>query len=386
MRNSVTQAAVRLLAAASALAWLSACVAGPNFKTPDAPAEARYTAQPLPAGAGDEQRFVEALDIPGQWWTLYRSPRLQQLVEQALKANPDLAAAKAALRQARENTIAVRGQMLPSADLGYTITREKDSAVAAPVLASAVLQYSLQTAQLSVGYVPDVFGGLRRQTETAAAQEAQQRYQAEAAYLTLTSNLVAAVILQASLAEQAAETRQIVEEDRKALELMRQQLRLGQAARSDVAAQETLLAQAEQTLPPLEKQLAQQADLIAALTGSTPSQAGAQPVELAGLTLPAELPVSLPSKLAAQRPDIKQAEANLHAASAGVGVAIAARLPTFPLTAGLGGESTSIGSLFSNGDDFWLAGASIAQPIFHGGQLLHRQRARPRRPWTRPRR
>lgn len=361
---------------------LSGCAVGPRFRTPAAPDAARYTQAPLPARTavspgpnGGAQRFAEGADIQGQWWTLFRSPDLDALMSRALKANPDAQAALAALRASQELAAADRGALLPTADLGYQLARQRTSAIAASPLASNAQTFTLHTAQVTVGYVPDVFGGLHRQAESSAAQAEAQRFQAEATYLTLTANLVAAAIQQASLADQVAATRALIADDRQALEVVRRQFQLGEASRADVASEETLVAQAQQTLPPLEKALAQQGDLIADLTGRLPSEAQAAPIALAGLTLPADLPVSLPSNLARQRPDIRAAEANLHAASAQVGVAMAARLPAFPLTANLGGQSGTVPGLFNGDDTFWTLTGAVAQPVFRGGALLHRQRA-----------
>jgi NodT family efflux transporter outer membrane factor (OMF) lipoprotein len=360
---------------------LAGCVVGPKFTTPAAPSVAGYTPAPLaaqtasaPVAGGQPQSFVQGLDVTGRWWTLYGSPDLDALVERALKANPDLQAAQAALRVAREAYYAQRGALLPTVDAGYSLTRQKVSRIDASPLNSNSDLFTLHTAQVSVGYTPDVFGGIRRQTESIHAQAEAQRFQTEAAFLTLTANLVAAAIQQASLAEQIDQTKTLIADDRSVLDLMREQLRQGQIARPDVAAQEALVAQAEQTLPPLEKQLAQQTDLVADLSGRFPSDAPPARIDLSALTLPADLPVSLPSKLVRQRPDIRAAEANLQAASAQVGVAIAARLPAFPLSANAGGQSTDVASLFSNGNAFWALTGGVTQPIFEGGALRHRQR------------
>jgi NodT family efflux transporter outer membrane factor (OMF) lipoprotein len=358
---------------------LAACQVGPDFKAPAAPGVARFTAAPLPAttdsGAGAAQAFAEGRDVAGDWWTLYRSPALDALMDHALKANADLAAARAALKAAHETYLAQRGTLLPTVDANFNPTRQKISQTASSPLNSNADEFSLHTAQVSVGYTPDVFGGLRRQVENAGALADAQRFQTEAVYLTLTANVVAAAVQQASLAEQVKGTRAVIASQRRALTLMRAALDQGEIARPDVAAQETLVAQTEQTLPPLQKQLAQQNDLLAALTGRYPSETGGEAIDLSALRLPAELPVSLPSALVRQRPDILAAEANLHAASAAVGVAIAARLPTFSLTANAGGQSTSLASLFGNGNDFWTLAGNVAQPVFEGGQLLHKQRA-----------
>jgi NodT family efflux transporter outer membrane factor (OMF) lipoprotein len=361
---------------------LAGCAVGPDFKPPAPPTVSRITPAPLPtqtdavdARAGGAQRFVEGLDIPAQWWTLYHSPQLDELVRRALAANPDLAAAQAALTQAHESYLASRGAFWPSFDLSYAASQQQASVTLAPPLTNNQDLYSLHTAQVTASYAPDVFGGVRRQVETSKAQFDQQRYLTQAAYLTLTSNVVAAAIQEAQIRSAIAATHQIIEAQQRLLEVMRKQLALGEIARADVAAQETALAQTEQTLPPLEKQLAQQLDLIAALTGRLPSESDPGAVDLADLKLPAELPVSLPSKLVEQRPDVKAAEANLHAASAQVGVAIANRLPGFTLTANAGGSSTRLANLFSDGNGFWTVTGAIAQPIFQGGALLHRQRA-----------
>jgi NodT family efflux transporter outer membrane factor (OMF) lipoprotein len=242
-------------------------------------------------------------------------------------------------------------------------------------LASSANPFTLHTLQLTVGYAPDVFGGVRRQTETVAAQAEAQRFETEAAYLTLTSNVVAAAIGEAALRNQVAATEKVIDLDGEILDLTRRQKAVGQASGADVAAQEAALAQAEAALPPLQKQLAQQHDLIAALTGHLPNEPAGQDFDLADFTLPVDLPVSLPSRLVEQRPDVKVAEANLHAASAQVGVAIANRLPSFALSASAGGASTSLASLFTQGNGFWGLSAGVTQPIFEGGALLHRQRA-----------
>ena len=256
----------------------------------------------------------------------------------------------------------------------YNFTRQKTSDTLAPVLNSNQDLYSLHTAQVTVDYTPDVFGGIRRQTESVRAQARSQRFQTEATFLTLTTNVVAAAIQEASLREQIKATRDAVSENRQVLTVMRRQLALGEIARGDVALQETATAQAELALPPLEKQLAQEDDLLADLTGRFPSEGGRQSLDLEALSLPRSLPISLPSKLVEQRPDVRAAEANLNVASAEVGVAIANRLPNVTLEANVGGQATNISQLFAHGNDFWSLAGTVAQPIFDGGMLLHKQR------------
>jgi len=371
----------RRLVSLALLAALAGCTVGPDFHRPAAPTVTGYVPGTLPGQtaattglAGDAQAFQVGADVPGQWWTLYNSPALNALVEQALKANPDLESAQAALRSAREAYYAQKAAFWPTVGASYSASRQKTSDTLAPVLNSNQDLYTLHTAQVTVDYTPDVFGGVRRQTQSVRAQAQSQRFQTEATYLTLTTNVVAAAIQEASLREQISATRESVAETRQALSVMRRQLALGEIARADVAAQETATAQAELALPPLEKQLAQQDDLLADLTGRFPSETDIQAIDLETLALPRDLPVSLPSKLVEQRPDVRAAEANLNAASAQIGVAIANRLPNITLEANAGGQAQNIGQLFSNGNDFWALSGSVAQSIFDGGALLHKQR------------
>jgi NodT family efflux transporter outer membrane factor (OMF) lipoprotein len=330
----------------------------------------------LPGAVAPDQRLASGADVPARWWEAYGSPELNALMDQAIKASPDIESATAALRSAHELYLAQRGAALPTVDAGYDLTRQKFSnEIAPPSLTSDANPFSLHTAQVNVGYTPDVFGGLHRQAESALAQADAQRFQAEAAYLTLTANVAAAAIQQASLIAQIKDAEALAEADRKTLDLLRRSLRAGEIAAADVAAQEVVVAQAEQALPPLRKQLAQQNDLLAFLTGRTPAESAAPALDLARLTLPADLPVTLPSDLVRHRPDVQAAEANLHVASANVGVAIAARLPTFPLTASVGSQASDFAGLFSSANFFWTVTGAVAAPIYEGGQLKHRQKS-----------
>jgi NodT family efflux transporter outer membrane factor (OMF) lipoprotein len=361
------------------------CAVGPDFERPEAPNADRYTADPLPSATasaavekGEAQRFLPGRDISGEWWNLFHSPALDALIKDAVKASPNLKAAEAALRQAREMRLAGEGAFFPQVQAGFNASRNKTAATLTPVPAGGSLYYNQYTAQLSVSYVPDVFGGTRRTVEGLLAQEEAQRFQLEAAYLTLTSGLVAAALGEAALREQIAAIKEIIRIQRDALDILRRQFALGHVAGQDVAAQEAALAQAEATLPPLEKQLAQQRDLIAVLAGRFPSDQPAAKFELASLQLPTDLPVSLPSSLVEQRPDIRAAEENLHAASAAIGVAVAARLPQITLSA-VGGSSAlspvTIAGLFGPGTSFWTVAANASQTLFDAGALLHKQRA-----------
>jgi NodT family efflux transporter outer membrane factor (OMF) lipoprotein len=362
---------------------LSACAAGPDFKTPAPPAVTTYAANP-PASAtaavpgiagGEAQRFVGGADLPGDWWTLFHSRPLNDLIAQALKANPDLKAAQAALRQAHETTLAQRGAFFPSLTAGVSANRFRQSGALAPTPATNALQYSLFTPQVSVAYAPDVFGLTRRTVEGARAQEEASRFQMLATDLTLTTNVANAAIQDAAINAQIDATRRLIDINGKMIEILRLQVSKGYAGGLDLAAQESQLAQAKATLPPLLKQSAQQHDLIAVLTGRFPVEAPETRFTLDSLTLPADLPLSLPSTLVTQRPDVRQAQANLHAASAAIGVAEASRLPNFQLTGDAGSSALTIGRVFHSGTGFWDLGAAITTPIFQGGALLHQERA-----------
>lgn len=361
-----------------ALLLASGCAVGPNFKRPAPPPVTSFTPADAPHPAqttADSQALVQGMDIPGRWWTVFHSEALDDLVKEALAHNADVAAAEAALRNARELLYAQRGALLPTVDAGFNVTRSRTSATIAPVLSNNQQTYTLYTPQVTISYAPDVFGGVRRQIEGAAARAESQKYQTEAAYLTLTSNVVQAALLEASLRDQISATHEIITAEAKLLDLMRKQHAVGQISGADVAAQETALAQAEQSLPPLEKQLTQERDLLAVLAGRYPSQGPSGTVDLATLTLPHEVPVGLPSSLVDRRPDIRAAEANLHAASAAVGVAVAARLPNITLTANGGSAAATIAALTSSPNLFWGLSAGVTQPVFEGGQLLHQQKA-----------
>jgi NodT family efflux transporter outer membrane factor (OMF) lipoprotein len=374
----------RIVSVAATALLLTGCAVGPDFEAPAAPDVPGYTPQPLAeqtssadVKGGEAQRFVQGLDIPGQWWTLFHSEPLNALIEQALKNNPTLPAAEAALRQAWENVYAQEGAFFPTAVASYSPSRNKTATgVVFTSASSGPPFFTLHTAQVVVTYAPDVFGGTRREVESLMATAEFQRFQLEAAYLTLTSNVVAAAVQEASLRGQIAATEEIIKVETESLGILRKQFELGQVAGGDVAAVEATLAQAQATLPPLQKQLAVQRDLLTALIGRLPSQEPAEKFEFASLQLPQDLPVSLPSKLVEQRPDIQSAEAQMHAASALIGVAIAAQLPQFTLTGNAGTTANQIGQLFiTPGTAFWTLAGNVAQTIFDAGTLLHKKRA-----------
>jgi NodT family efflux transporter outer membrane factor (OMF) lipoprotein len=237
------------------------------------------------------------------------------------------------------------------------------------------LFFNFHTIELDVGFTPDVFGSTRRQVESLAAQAELERFEMEAAYITLASNVVAAAIQEVSTRSQIAATKEIIEFDKKALGILRNQQKFGQAMAIDAAAQEAALAAVEQTLPPLQKQLEVTRDLIRALVGNLPSQDVEETFQLSSLHLPEDLPVSLPSKIIEQCPDVRAAEEQMRSANANVGVAIAARLPQFTVTGTYGGTATLIQQLIFPGAGFWTLTGNVAQTLFDGGILLHKQRA-----------
>jgi NodT family efflux transporter outer membrane factor (OMF) lipoprotein len=371
-------------------AWLlTACAVGPDFKTPEAPHTSGFVppgelrsdvpAQTPEAAAQtpgvQAQRFVEGLDIQGQWWTLFQSPQLNALIERALANNPTLEAATAALRQANETLAAERGSYYPSVSAAAGVTRQKvpGAALGAPQVPSVI--YTLNNATLNVSYTLDAFGGIRRQVESLGAQAEYEKFALEAAYLSLTANLVTAAIAEASLRAQIAATQDIADSQRRQLEITERRLRAGGASRVDVLQQQAVLQTTLAGLPPLVAQLAQQRNLLATYVGSLPADYAGPEFNLDSLTLPADLPVSLPSKFVEQRPDVREFSALLHEATAQIGVATANMLPQITLSGSYGGEAASFSNVFSPASVIWSLAASATQPIFKGGQLLHQRRA-----------
>jgi NodT family efflux transporter outer membrane factor (OMF) lipoprotein len=388
----------------SVAALAASCAVGPRYHRPEAPANAGYAPAPLPQTSasapthgGEAQSLVSDRDIPFEWWELFKSPALNALVEQAFRVNPTIASAQAALVQAQELVYAQQGYFFPTVAANYDFQRTKiagnftvdDSPgtqgngdnLNPPLLDlnhvphTAPLYYDYHTAQLTVGFVPDVFGANWRQVESLAAQTDAQRFALEATYITLASNVVAAAIQEASERAQIQATREIIDADEKSLKILKDQFRVGYAMRVDVAAQETALAQAKATLPPLEKLFEQTRDLIRALVGNLPNQDVPLTFELDALQLPAEMPLSLPAKIIEQRPDVRAAEAQLRAANAQVGVAVAAMLPQFSITGSYGGNADQFSWMFRHGGPFWNLIGNATQPLFQGGTLLHRKRA-----------
>lgn len=357
------------------------CAAGPDYVRPQVPSVANYMAKPIsqtvaaPTFAGQSQIFESARDIQANWWTLFHSPEMNSLIEQCLRNNSDLKAGQATLDAARENVLAQRGLYYPSVSASASVTRQKTAAELAPTPNTGALSFDLFVPQLNVSYAPDVFGLNKRMVESLSAQAEQARFALLATRITLTANLVAAVIQEASLKSQIAATEKLITSEQSALRILQDQSSRGYANRLDVAAQENQLAQAQATLPPLLKQLAIQHDLVATLVGTTPDTNLPEPISLTSLSLPSDLPLTVSSKLLEQRPDIRQAEENLHAASAQIGIAVANRLPNIVLSGDVGSMALTIGQIVASGTNVWTLGAGITQPIFDGGQLLHKERS-----------
>lgn len=375
----------RATAGAMLLLILSGCV-GPNFVPAAAPAVDGYLpgklASPDPGPGGPRvasQHFVSGADVSARWWAAFRSEPLNGLIRQAVEHNPTLQSAEAAIRVANFNALAQRGVWAPQVTGNSTSSQlllsNAGSVFGGDLSAVPQTGYSLVTHQLTVTFVPDIWGGNFRAVESADAITEQQLFQLEAAYLTLTSNVVTAAIQEASLRGQIEATERVIAIERHSLDILKRQHEAGSVAQADVLAQDAAVAAAEELLPPLQKQLAQQRNLLTALAGQLSSDEIMQKFDLAHLKLPANLPISLPSKLVDQRPDVRAAEANMHSASALIGVAIAARLPNIQLSANGGTTGYNFAQSFAPGTGFYTLAAGVTAPIFDGFTLYNKQEA-----------
>ena len=360
---------------------LGGCVVGPNFKSPAAPqlSSNSYTASALPAttvetkdaghaGAVQHTNYGQAL--PAQWWTLFHSAQLDQLIRSALEQNPSLSAAEASLRQAQENYNAESGSLkYPSVTGQLGATRER-----AELYSATPSTFNLYNASVNISYNLDLFGGNKRQLEGLMAEVDYQRFEVEAAYQTLIANVVTTAITEAALRAELKATREVLNSQQKQLDVINKQLALGGIARSVQLTQSTQVAQTQALIAPLEKSLELTRNQLAVYIGKLPSEAGLPEFDLDSLQLPQELPVSLPSSLVSQRPDIRASEALLHQASAQVGVATANLYPQINLTGSYGGSRVQTGGL-SASSTLWNLGAGLTQPIFNGGALSAKRRA-----------
>ncbi|CAJ0868608.1 Toluene efflux pump outer membrane protein TtgI [Ralstonia sp. LMG 32965] len=359
---------------------VSGCAVGPDFKAPAGPAATGYSAQPVsretvsaPVVGGEAQHLVDA-KVPADWWHLFRSPALDALVDEALRASPSVAQAEARLRQAQAEAQAQFGYALPSVDGTVSAVRQQINPEAFGFNTPKPGPFTLYSASLSVSYALDIFGGVRRALEASQAQVDTQRYELEAARLSLAGNVVTTAVRIAALDAQIATTQRLAAEQRQQLEITERRLSVGGVAQVDAFSQRTLVAQTDATLPPLMQQATQQRHRLSVLLGREPGAGLPDLPPLDALHLPDPLPVSLPSTLAQRRPDIRAAEAMWHEASANVGVATANLFPRITLSAGLGSETTSFRNLLGAGSSIWNLGAGLTQPIFHGGTLRAKKR------------
>ena len=363
---------LRPLTSPLCLVVLSACV-GPDYARPALPVAQSYV--PAASEARVASHVNTQMRVPASWWEAFESPELNVFVGDVLRANHDIKAAQAALRVAQETYRAQSATIFPMISASAEQSRAKSPSSLSPTPASGASIYSLTTAQVSVSYPLDLFGGNRRETEAARARAEAQSYQTEVTRLTLTANAVSLAIGEASLRAQIAATERLIALETDALDVLTHQLAFGQIAEADVIAERAAVAQVRASLPPLRLKLAQQRSAMAVLAGRLPSEDIPQHFELSSIHIPGALPLSLPSQLVEHRPDVRAAEAALHAATAEVGVATANMLPDIPLSGAWGVSNVGGSSLFAAGNGFWSIAANAAQPLFQGGALLHKRRA-----------
>jgi NodT family efflux transporter outer membrane factor (OMF) lipoprotein len=368
--------------AGACAALLAGCAAGPDFQPPAPVADQRYTPAPQPTGTvealgagGAAQRFVPTDEPGGGWWHSFGSPELDRLVQDALDASPTLAQATLRLAQAREDYRAQTGTLWPQVDVAANATREQLStaAIAGGTLLGnrTIPPFTLLQANVNVSYSLDLSGADRRTLEGLAALVDYQAYELDAARLTLAGNVVTSAVQRASLAAQIDLSERLLDLQMRQLGIAEDRLRAGGVAEADVLSQRAQVEQTRAAIPPLRRQVAEAEHQLAVYLGRTPAQGTPTLPALDALVLPTELPLTLPSALARQRPDIRAAEALLHQASANVGVATANLYPQVTLTGSFGRVGTTLSDMTS----VWAIGAGLTQPIFNGGTLRARQRA-----------
>ncbi len=354
----------------------ASCAVGPDFARPDAPKTSQYTRRGDPRATvvanGTSQRFVEQGRIAADWWRLFGSPKLDALVARAFADSPTLAAARASLERSRDQLRAGYGVFFPQIDANAGVSRERFNP-APGILPSSTFNFF--TASGSVGYVLDVWGGERRTVEQLGAGVDVQRYTLEGSWVMLTGNIVVTVVAKAAYAEQIQATRVLIKAEEDEIRITEAQFKAGTVPYSNVLSIRTQIAQTRATLPALEQRMDQAAHLLATLTGRLPSKDDSLSIALSELTLPRDVPVSLPSDFVRQRPDVLAAEAQLHAANAAIGVATAQMLPTFRLDATYGSNAQDLDKLFSSNSMFGSIGGGITAPIFHGGSLYYGRKA-----------
>ncbi|MBF0505399.1 MAG: efflux transporter outer membrane subunit [Nitrospirae bacterium] len=358
--------------------FLMGCAVGPDFVRPEPPQVKHYTTGVEPSATipadGQAQYFQEGAKIAADWWRLFNSSRIDAVIKEAIANNPTIQAAQASLRQSQDNLRAGYGVFFPQVDAGFDATRQKSSLARfgeGPV--SSI--FNLYTLQASVSYALDVFGGERRAVEGLQAQVDFQRYAFLGTYLALSGNIVNTLIAQAAYREQIKATDQIISIEKEQVGIAESQVQAGTVPYSNALSLRSQLAAAEATLPPLRQKLSQADHLLATLAGRAPAEWSPPQIDLADITLPCSLPLSLPSELVRQRPDILAVEAQLHSASANIGVATAAMFPSFTLSGAYGWSNNSLGNLVRSTSSIWNLGADVTAPIFHGGTLWFKRKA-----------
>lgn len=354
------------------------CAVGPNFEHPKPPSIESYTTGTTPSATipadGKAQRFEQGAKIVADWWRLFNSPKLDAVVKEAITNNQNLQATQASLRQSQDILRAGYGVFYPQLNAGFEASRQKTSSAATGGNTPSSI-FNLFTLSATVSYALDVFGGERRAVESLGAQVDFQHAVVMATYITLSGNVVNAMIAQAGYQEQIKATEELIILQREQVRLTEAQAQAGIVPYANLLSLQIQVAALEATLPPLRQKLSQTEHLLATLVGRTPAEWAPQQVELADLTLPGELPITLPSQFVRQRPDILAAEAQLHSASAEIGVATAALFPSFTLNGAYGVGSTTSNNLFKSNSSFWNLGANISAPLFRGGTLWFERQA-----------
>ena len=351
---------------------LTSCMVGPDFIKPKAPAVERYTQDVLQnetmIADGLMQHFELGAKVNADWWRLFNSTQLNILVSKALANNLTLQSAQANLRQSQANLQAGYGVFFPQVDAGFTSVRQQFSPARFGNNSASSI-FNLYTFSTTVSYTLDVFGGERRNVESLEAQKDLQRYTELGTYLTLTGNIINAVIAKAAYQAEVETTEQWLALLQKQIKLTETQVSAGTVSYQAVVSLRSQLALVAATLPALKQKLNQTEHLQANLVGLTPADWQSPTIKLAELTLPLNIPVSLPSELVHQRPDILAAEAQLHSDSAKIGVATAGLFPNISLSGSFGYNNQSLLDLFMSKGNIWSMAANFAQPLFHGGTL-----------------
>jgi len=379
-RETSNQAKTRMFRGlcVASLCSMVGCAVGPDFVRPSKPSVEQYTHGEEPSTTisadGQVQHFERGADIVGDWWRLFSSDKLDTAVREAVTQNENLQAAQASLRQSQAQLQAGYGVFYPQIDAGFSASRQRSSPARISGNTTSSV-FNLLTLSAVVSYTLDVFGGERRTVENLQALVDYQRYTVLATYLTLTGNIVNANIARAAYAAQIEATEQLVDSLKEEVKITEAQAQAGTTPYSALLSLQTQVAAIEATLPPLRQKLNQTEHLLATLSGRAPVDWQPEQISLAELVLPENLPLTLPSEVVRQRPDILEAEALLHSSSAQIGIATAALFPSFTINAGYGVNNTSANNLFKSNSNFWSIGGGVVAPLFHGGTLLAQRQA-----------